>query len=247
MDNGWIKIHRKMLDNPVVFKDPDHLAVWMYLLLNATHAEYKTLFGGKPLVLQPGQLVTGRKKIAAATKVNEYKVMRVLKLFENEQQIAQQTERYGSIISITSWDEYQDIAQQNEQQMHNDCTTTAQRLHTKQEYKEQKNIYIDIYKGVPEEIKEPFMEWVAMRAKIKKPVTSKITVTRALNRLDELADTTEEKIELIELAIERCWSSFYRPKEDKNEAARHTKPDERREPDDPGYYEWPASGFSRSS
>ena len=25
MDNGWIKLHRKMLDNPVVMKDADHI------------------------------------------------------------------------------------------------------------------------------------------------------------------------------------------------------------------------------
>ena len=30
---GWIKLHRKMLDNPIVCKDSDYLAVWIYLLL----------------------------------------------------------------------------------------------------------------------------------------------------------------------------------------------------------------------
>lgn len=140
MDTGWIKIYRKMLDNPIVNKDPDHIAVWMYLLLNASHNEYKTMFGGKSVMLKPGQLVTGRKKISEKVHVNEYKVMRVLKLFESEQQIAQQTERYGTLITILSWSEYQESAQQNEQQVHNNCTTTAQQLHTKQECKELKNV-----------------------------------------------------------------------------------------------------------
>ena len=68
MSDGWVKIHRKMLDNPVVFKDPDHLAVWMYLLLKATHQDYQTMFGGKKITLKPGQLITGRKVISEKTE-----------------------------------------------------------------------------------------------------------------------------------------------------------------------------------
>ena len=56
---GWIKLHRKTLDNPIVMKDSAHFAVWAYLLLNATHAEKQAIFKGKRIVLQPGQLITG--------------------------------------------------------------------------------------------------------------------------------------------------------------------------------------------
>ena len=56
---GWIKVYRQMLDNPIVCKDSDHIAVWIYLLLNATHTEYDTLFKGKRTTLQKGQLITG--------------------------------------------------------------------------------------------------------------------------------------------------------------------------------------------
>ena len=58
--DGWVKIHRKILDNPIVCKDSDYLAVWVYLLLNATHQEYDTLFKGKRMTLQKGQLITGK-------------------------------------------------------------------------------------------------------------------------------------------------------------------------------------------
>lgn len=52
--NGWIKLYRSMLNNPIVMKDADHLAVWVYLLLNATHEEYKVLFKGKKVTLKLG-------------------------------------------------------------------------------------------------------------------------------------------------------------------------------------------------
>ena len=54
---GWIKLHRKILDNPIVMKDSEHLAVWIYLLLNATHKDYDVLFEGKRITLKPGQLI----------------------------------------------------------------------------------------------------------------------------------------------------------------------------------------------
>ena len=122
---GWIKLHRKLLDNPIVCKDSDHLAVWIYLLLNATHVDYDVLFKGKRTTLQPGQLITGRKSIAEKLNISEYKVQRILKTFEIEHQIAQQTTSQNRLISIVRWNEYQQSAQQNAQRVHNECTTNA--------------------------------------------------------------------------------------------------------------------------
>lgn len=153
MNDGWIKIHRKMLDNPVVFKDPDHLAVWMYLLLTATHKDRPTMFGGTKIILKPGQLVTGRKKISEQTGVEESKVKRILNAFKSEQQIDQQAKRYGSIISILEWDKYQEVDQPNDQQMTNECPTSDQQLTTKQECKNDKNVKNkDIYSRAAVEI-----------------------------------------------------------------------------------------------
>ena len=65
---GYIKLHRKILESPVVMKTNDHFAVWMFLLLNATHKGYDVLYEGKRKTLQPGQLITGRKVISKAFK-----------------------------------------------------------------------------------------------------------------------------------------------------------------------------------
>ena len=137
--NGWIKLHRVILDNPVVTKDSDHFFVWCYLLLNATHKPHDTMFGKECITLLPGQLVTGRKKIAKSLGVNEYKVMRILKRLENAQQITQQPEPFGTLITILNWQRYQQIAQPDAQQLHNQCTSTAQQVHTIQEWKNGEN------------------------------------------------------------------------------------------------------------
>ncbi len=136
---GWIKLHRKLLENPIATKDSDYLAVWIYLLLSATHKEYDTLFKGKRITLKKGQLITGRKAIAKKFKIDESKVQRILKTLENEQQIEQQNGNQNRLITILSWDKYQQDEQQIEQQVNNDCTTDEQQVNTNKNDKNIKN------------------------------------------------------------------------------------------------------------
>ena len=117
---GWIKVHRKILDNPIVCKDSETLAIWIYLLLNATHQEYDVLLKGKRITLKEGQLITGRKSISEKLKISESKVQRVLKMLEIEQQIEQQTNSQSRLISIINWDKYQESEQQIEQRSNNE-------------------------------------------------------------------------------------------------------------------------------
>lgn len=128
--NGYIKIYRKILDNPIVTKDNDYFRVWIYLLLNATHKEAKALFGNSTITLKPGQFITGREKISQECNISESKTERILKMLKIEQQIEQQTSSKGRLITILNWNEYQDSGQQIEQQVNNKWTTSEQQVDT---------------------------------------------------------------------------------------------------------------------
>lgn len=141
---GWIKLHRKLLDNPVTMKDTDHLAVWIYLLLNASHNEHPALFKGEKIMLKPGQLITGRKSIALALHIDESKVERILKSLKSEQQIEQQTSSKNRLISITNWEFYQ----QSEQQVNNKRTTSEQQVNTNKNIKNDKNERKDMCQNI---------------------------------------------------------------------------------------------------
>lgn len=136
---GWIKLHRKILDNPIITKDSDFLAVWIYLLLNTTHKEYDVLFKGKRITLKKGQLITGRKSIAEKLKIDENKVQRILKTLETEQQIEQQSSNKNRLITIIAWNKYQQDEQQTEQQLNNKRTTSEQQVNTNKNVKNIKN------------------------------------------------------------------------------------------------------------
>jgi len=123
--DGWIKLHRKIIDHPF-YGDPEFLSVWITLLLRATHIPINKNWNGKTITLKPGQLIASRKTLSFMTGVNQSKVYRLLKRLENEQQIEQQKSPRSTIITITNWEKYQSGEQPNEQQMNSYRTTTEQ-------------------------------------------------------------------------------------------------------------------------
>ena len=127
---GYICLHRKILENPIIMKDSDHLAVWIYLLLEATHESYDAEFKGKRITLLPGQLITGSKSIAMKLKINYVKVHRILDEFKNENQIEKQVSNKNSLITISKWHEYQNVEKPKEKQAKSNCNSSEIPLKT---------------------------------------------------------------------------------------------------------------------
>lgn len=195
IEQGWIKLHRKMLDNPVVWKDSDHLAVWIYLLLNATHKDMDVLFKSKRITLKPGQLITGRKSIAKKLDISESKVHRVLKMLEIEQQIEQQTSNKNRLIAIVGWNEYQSCEQQIEQQVNNNRTTSEQQVNTNKNIKNIKNntlvdFFDQIWKLYP---KKEGKGQVSLTQKKKLYNIGLEEMTRAIERYKKAKEGTDRK------------------------------------------------------
>ena len=108
INKGYIYLHRKIIDNPIVCKDAEHFAIWIYLLLKASHSDREYIFDGKRMTVVRGQLITSRREIADDLHVNESKVQRILKRFNSEQQIEQRTTTVNRIITILNYHKYQD-------------------------------------------------------------------------------------------------------------------------------------------
>jgi len=138
--DGWIKLHRKLIDNPIICKDSDYFAVWCYLLLIATHKDVDILFAGERITLTAGQLITGRNSISNNLHINESKVKRILICFENDQQIDRKRCNQNSLITILNWEKYQSGDQQSDQQVTNERPTSDQRVTTNKNIKNIKNI-----------------------------------------------------------------------------------------------------------
>lgn len=96
----------------------------------------------------------------------------------------------------------------------------AQLNTNKNKVKKESNKYSD----VPDYLLPVFMEWAEMRKVIKKPITSKATVTRALNKLYGMTDSKSKQIAIVEYAIDKNWTSFWPLPEDKKTVPLEPKP-----------------------
>lgn len=226
---GFVKFYRETLDHPVVHKDNDYYVVWSYLLLNANFEEGITEFNGKLFTVKPGQMIRGRKQISEKCKVNESKIERILKRFENEQMIEQQTTTRKRLITILNWKDYQITEQQseqfNEQQMNNKRTTSEQQLNTnknnkevlrsnKNEKKKDIDVFIEFANG-DAELLEALMLFEQMRIDKKKPMTpgaQKLLV----NKLIEFRNNGEDIVECLKTSVINSWLSVYPSKDKKN-------------------------------
>lgn len=139
-EGNWIALNRKMLDNPIVTKDAEYFAVWIWLLLNAAYRPCDVLFNGVRKTLKAGQLVTSKNQIASTLKIESTKVQRILTTLQNALQIEQQPCSKNRLITITNWGLYQNIepqcAPQNEPQLHHECTTSAPPIEKKERNEE---------------------------------------------------------------------------------------------------------------
>lgn len=106
MENGWVKLHRKVLENPIS-KRPQYLSLWIHLLLMANHKEAKMMWNGEILSIHEGQFITGRKELSLKTGIPETTIEDILKFLEKQQQIRQQKTTKFRLITVINWEKYQ--------------------------------------------------------------------------------------------------------------------------------------------
>jgi len=105
--NGWVKLHRKLLDNPLA-GNPQWAWLWIVLLLKASHQDKVIMWNGKPRLLKAGALITGRNKLAKESRLSPSTVERALAYLEAGQQIGQVKNSKFRLISIVKWKKYQE-------------------------------------------------------------------------------------------------------------------------------------------
>jgi len=112
MKQGWIQLHRSLLDSKVWIKH-NATRVWIWCLLKANHkvnhVSWKTGIGSTVVTVQPGQFVTGRNSgheetgLAASTWVD------AMKFLQKEKMITLKPDTHYTLVTITNWKLYQEV------------------------------------------------------------------------------------------------------------------------------------------
>lgn len=131
--NGWIKLHRQMLEWEW-YTDQNTKSLFLHLLLTANIVPQKRLLG---YTLQPGQLITTLPRLAAETGLSVQQLRRALGNLESSGEITQTTTNKFRLITLEKWAFFQgETENATDKQQANNRQTTG----VKKESKELNNI-----------------------------------------------------------------------------------------------------------
>ena len=109
MENSWIRLHRKIMDDPLYFAEPfTKMQAWIDLLLLANFADRVTFIRGNRVTIKRGQVAYSREWFSGRWRWSRGKTDRFLDMLERENMIGRQKSAVITCISILNYDTYQD-------------------------------------------------------------------------------------------------------------------------------------------
>lgn len=137
MCNGWIKLHRKILDWEW-FTSPSTLQLFIYLLLRANKEDKKW----RGILIKRGQLVTSVATISEETKLSTQQVRTSLNRLKSTNEITSKTTNRFTLVTVCKYEScqlYEEAEQQAKQQALQQ-TNNKQITNKQQQLKNNKNI-----------------------------------------------------------------------------------------------------------
>ena len=202
---GWIKLYRKLIENPIFLK-PELLQLFIYCLLKANHETQRIIFNGQEIEIKPGQFITGRNAMAKDLKQNPITTYKRLKILENLQILNIKSNNKFSVATVLNWELYQSEEIKRNTKRNNKGTTREQQGNTNKNDKNDKND--KKYKIIRSPIEIAIDDFKEFRKKIKKPMTDR-AVELLVDKLNKLASDDETKIAILNQSIVNGWQGVF--------------------------------------
>lgn len=227
-------------------KDTAKLSLWIRLIGEASYRDRTVEFAGKEWLLSSGQLVTTAAILARKLRDQDGKekspqaVTRMLNFFIREGMIVTEGNRFGTVITIANYAEYQAILPDEPSDRPSDKGKASNgaglRLvpdEPSDEPSDEQNKTLtnknnnnplisprgETKKFDPLSIPIPewlnsqsWAEWVAYRSQSKKPIKTVLTVTKAFKLLKECFDEGHDPTAVINTSIANGYQGLFKPK-----------------------------------
>ena len=118
MSKGWISLHRKILDNPILTRGRAYsrFEAFVYMLLKANHKDNKAVIGNQLIHIKKGSFLTSQKKLMIEFNWGSTKLRSFLELLENDGMIEIKTNAISTYITINNYKELQGLQNENKTQ-----------------------------------------------------------------------------------------------------------------------------------
>ena len=214
MSNGWIKLHRKLLQWEW-YEDTNTVRVFLHLLLNANHAQKKW----QGVTIERGQLITSLDHIAKPLGLSVRQVRTALSKLESTKELTSQATNRYRLITLCSWDSYQieddgATSQESVKRQADDKQMTGKRQASdnKQECKELKNvkndknkIHFGTWPSIPSN--DILRDWKKVRT-TKKAAWTQIAVNGMAKELYKAQAAGMSVDDCLTVCIECSWTTF---------------------------------------
>lgn len=221
---GWISLHREIQKHWLWADKPFSKGqAWIDLLLLANHKDNKFLLGNELIEVKEGSFITSELKLMERWGWGNTKVRNFLKLLETDGMIVKKTTTKQSAITIVNYSVFQTL--QSENKVPTKCKQSASkvRANTNNNDNNENNENNDnklSYSDVPE-LNTAIIEYIEYRKKIKKPMTDH-AVKLMIGKLNKLASTIPEQIEILNQSILNGWQGIF-PLKEKQTTTRPTE------------------------
>lgn len=212
-DQGWVKIHRVILNKPIwQCSTAEQKTILITLLLMANHEHREWQWKGKNFMVNPGQFITSLDGIVktCGKGISVQNVRSALKRFEKFGFLTCRTTSTCTLITIVNWDLYQKDESYDDKGSDNKITKSSQTANkevtTNKNDKNDKECK-EIYSENPE-LNNSLHEFIEMRETIKRPLTKRGSEL-VLKELNKLSHCDDEKIEILNQSILNSWQGLF--------------------------------------
>jgi len=163
---GYIKLYRKLLNNPIMQK-PELLQLFIYCLLRANHEPNKTFFG--TIDIEKGQFVTGRFELSKDLKVKPSTIYKRLQMLSKSDFLNIESNNKNTLVTIVNWELYQIKGKKSNTKSNNKVTTKEQQSNTNKNDKnvrmKEEKIYTELFEKAykiysrPQAKQDTFKNW----------------------------------------------------------------------------------------
>ena len=141
MQQGWVSIHRSIIENFVWRDKPFNMgAAWIDLIMMANHEEKKMPHDGQLMIVKRGQTFTSVRSLSERWGWSRMKVSRFLVLLEQDEMLILERSKSGTLLTLVNYDNYQDCRDTNGTPTRQNNNVNNDK-NVKNEKKEKKDIY----------------------------------------------------------------------------------------------------------
>jgi len=106
MTEGWVSIYRQIFDNKDL-KDNNHLLIFIYMVVHASHKPTIVTYRRKKVVLKRGQLTVSIRDLCKRFNLTERKVRTILRNLETTQSLTHTLFKQLSVYTIVNYNKFQ--------------------------------------------------------------------------------------------------------------------------------------------